>query len=113
MYCLNRLIEESVKNVMDRKNNSVQQKRNGNSFKRRFNTHFDTVFFRCKNSNKQKFIHRAKTMKINDKVITPDGIGTITGIDLPESRASRFIVKLDKSIFSFNPCYFQSELKSI
>jgi hypothetical protein len=52
-------------------------------------------------------------MKIDDRVITPDGDGTIIGIDLPESdRSKRYIVKLDENTkYDFNPCYWLSQLK--
>jgi len=45
--------------------------------------------------------------KTGDRVITPDGPGEITGIDLPESRAWRYIVKLDTPKYEFTPAYFE------
>ena len=52
-------------------------------------------------------------MKINDRVITPDGEGVIIGIDLPECNiaAQRFKVKLDVEKYDFIPCYFFYEMK--
>ena len=61
-------------------------------------------------------------MKIGDRVITPDGAGIITGIDLPESTAKRFMVKHDilperlqgwYDMWKFDPCYFPKKLKKI
>lgn len=51
---------------------------------------------------------------INKKVLTPDGIGIISGIDLPTSNISRIIVKLKKNPYEFNNvCYFRKEIKLI
>ena len=41
---------------------------------------------------------RGNTMKIGDRVLTDYSEGIITGIDLPESRAWRWLVKIDKPI---------------
>jgi hypothetical protein len=57
-------------------------------------------------------------MKRDDRVVTPAGPGTIIGIDLPDSRrARRYVVRLDgaedwEEGFNFDPCYFESELRS-
>lgn len=50
-------------------------------------------------------------MKQGDKVTTPDGAGEIISVDLPESRAMRFVVRLDVSKYSFNPAYFPEEIR--
>lgn len=50
--------------------------------------------------------------KTGDRVITPDGPGEITGIDLPESREWRYIVKLDTPKYEFTPAYFEKEIKA-
>ena len=50
-------------------------------------------------------------MKINDRVITPHGPGIIIGIDLPESRAMRYVIRLDVSKYPFNPAYFPEEIR--
>jgi hypothetical protein len=57
-------------------------------------------------------------MKRGDIVSTPDGrgviIGVIIGVALPEShRVKRYIVKLDKPIHNFNPCYSPKDLVKI
>ena len=50
--------------------------------------------------------------KTGDRILTPDGIGRIVGIDLPESRAWRYIVELDVSKYDFTPAYFEKEIIS-
>lgn len=55
-------------------------------------------------------------LKINDRVTTPDGPGTYVGIDLPESRVPRYIVKLDTDKYKFKSgtaCYFPDEVKKL
>ena len=51
--------------------------------------------------------------KIKDRVETPDGPGTIIGIDLPESQAWRYIVELDIPKYDFTPAYFKKDVKLI
>lgn len=46
-----------------------------------------------------------------ERVITPDGPGTITGIDLPGSRAERFIVELDVPKYDFTPAYWEKDIR--
>ncbi len=50
-------------------------------------------------------------LKIGTKVITPDGPGEITGIDLPESKNKRYKILLDDNPFPFMPCYLSAEVK--
>lgn len=50
-------------------------------------------------------------MKIGDKVMTPDGKGTIEGYDLPESDSKRYIVKLDGRYDL--KCYFPKEVEKV
>lgn len=55
-------------------------------------------------------------MKIFDRVDTPEGPGTITAIDSPDSRATRYGVKLDNNYLNFTEnCYyfFPNELELI
>lgn len=54
---------------------------------------------------------------ISKKANTPHGVGMIVGIDLPESRANRYIVKIaDEDLenhlpyFSGRYCYFPHEM---
>lgn len=55
-------------------------------------------------------------LKINDRVMTPNGSGSYVGIDLPESRAARYIVKLDVDPFKYKSgtaCYWPDDVKPI
>jgi hypothetical protein len=52
--------------------------------------------------------------EINDRVMTPNGYGVYVGIDLPESRAARYVVKLDVDPFKYDTaCYWPDDVKPI
>jgi hypothetical protein len=42
-----------------------------------------------------------ETMKVGDRVKTPHGLGTIVGKDLPESRAWRWVVRIEETTMRF------------
>ena len=56
-----------------------------------------------------------KKHSIGQRVSTPNGNGTITGIDLPESRVWRYIVCLDnKGLYkNHKTAYYPRQLKAI
>ena len=53
-------------------------------------------------------------LEIGTLVNTPDGPGKIVKIDLPESRAWRYVVELEHNPFSAIPfpCYDQKEIEA-
>lgn len=74
----------------------------------------DSIDRKVKNGTYQQPEHQEETGRLpeNTRVLTPHGLGTIIGVDLPLSKNWRYMVSLDKNPFSFDRvCYYKNEIK--